>query len=173
MIFDQRSTHSHPLRSGVIGACLGAALLLATHGAQAQARSPYVGLGIGSTDYNTGIKVFGGAALTQQFGWEAQFLHFGSDHGPGVDASAWALGLSAVGYLPIQRNLSAFGKVGVHYVRGEVDIGGSHYSDSNLELGLGVGALFQFTPQHALRLEFENIGGSGSDVFSIGVQMKF
>jgi opacity protein-like surface antigen len=173
LIFDQRSKHLRPLLSSVAGACLSAAMLLTAHGAQAQVRSPYMGIGVGSTDYNTGIKLFGGAALTQQFGWEAQFLHFGNDRGPGFDASAWALGLSAVGYLPIQHNLSGFGKLGVHYVRGQTDILGNRFSDSSLELGLGIGALWQFTPQHAMRVEFENIGGNGGDVFSVGVQMKF
>lgn len=165
--------HSISLRARLPGALVAAALFVGMVGAQAQTYKPYVGIGVGSSDYDTGIKIYGGAAVTSQFGWEAQYLDFGHDRGPGFDARAWALGLSVMGYLPLQRDLSAFGKIGVHYVRGEVESFGSRFSDSSVELGVGIGAQWQFTPQHAARVEFESIGGSGSDVVSVGVQMKF
>lgn len=170
------------LRGLVFNALLGAILFASTTVAQAQFRArtatpppgPYVGISVGDTNYGTGIKVFGGASMTPQVGWEAQFVDFGHDRGRGFDSNAWALGASIMGYLPVQRKLTAFGKLGLHYARGEASAFGTRVHDSSLELGIGIGALLQFMPQYALRVEAENIGGgSGLDLISVGVQMKF
>ena len=133
----------------------------------ASAQGLYAGVGVTDTDLDTGLKLFVGAPISAPFGWEAQYTGFGSRTTFGVKTSAFALGASATATLPIQRNLSAFGKLGIHYVKVKNDFFGS---DTSTELGVGIGLLWQVAPQWGLRVEWEHID---SDVLSFGVQMKF
>lgn len=159
-------------------AVTAAALLAAGDGVLAQSGGVYAGIGIGNaSDFGTAVKVYVGGLLAPRFGWEGQYTNFGSiteptPFGP-QDTSAFALGASLVGYLPLQTNVSGFGKIGVHYVDAKASLPGVSSSDTSLELGVGVGVLWQVTPQWGLRAEFENIGGSGGSLFTVGAQIKF
>ena len=166
------------LRALRLAATLVAALA-ASHGALAQSGSDvYAGIGIGNaTDFGTAVKLYAGAPLGPRFGWEAQYTNFGSisEATPfgSAEASAFALGGSLVGFLPLQNTLSGFGKIGVHYVDAKASLPGVSNSDTSIELGIGVGLLWQVAPQWGLRAEFENIGGSGGNLFTVGAQLKF
>lgn len=133
----------------------------------------YVGGSIGDSDLNTTLKLFGGQGIAQYWGWEASFIDFGSRTSGNTTTDAWGLGASLVGVLPLSQQFSAFGKAGVYYVDSEVRRPGSTLSDSNVELGIGVGLRFAVNPQFSLRLELESIGGEGGDVVSFGVQVRF
>ena len=153
------------------------ALLLAAvaAGAQAQINAPYIGGALGDTDFGTGLRVYGGAAITNIFGWESHLTSFGSRTvRPGGNLScgnsAWALGGSGTARLPLTGGISAFGKAGGHYLKTRVSGPCSDTGDGSLQLGLGAGLLWQFSPKATLRLEFENIGGSGGDFIGVGVQ---
>jgi hypothetical protein len=155
-------------------ASLMTAGLLAAAPASAQSFAPsWAGASIGSTDYGTGLKVFVGGKLTPIFGWEGQLASHGSeDFGPGRKHSALSLGGSGMARFPLNSQFSAFGKAGLHYLRVKRS-GPGVSSDSDLELGLGAGMLFNISHTMALRLEYENIGGGDGDFFSIGLQFGF
>jgi hypothetical protein len=158
---------------GVRVALVTACSLLAAAGAHAQsAYGPsYAGASLGSTDFGTGLKVFVGGKITPIFGWEGQLTSFGSEeYRPGYKQSAWALGGSGTARFPLSPSISAFGKAGVHYIR--LRRTGSN-SDSSIELGVGAGLLWNFTPTAGLRLELEHIGGTDGDIASVGVQFNF
>lgn len=142
--------------------------------ASAQSFAPsWAGASIGSTDYGTGLKVYLGGKVTPIFGWEGQVVSHGSeDYAPGRKHSAVSLGGSAVARFPLNSQFTAFGKAGLHYLRVKRS-GPGVSSDSDLELGLGAGMLFNITHTTALRLEYENIGGGDGDFFSIGLQFSF
>lgn len=155
------------------------AALAASGGAAAQSNAgAYGGISVGdASDMGTAFKLYGGAPLGSAFGWEAQYTNFGSVNEVTpfgtAKASAFALGASLVGYLPLQNNLNGFAKLGVHYVKAKASLAGISASDTSTELGVGIGVLWQASPQWGLRAEYENIGGSGGNVLSIGAQMKF
>lgn len=142
--------------------------------ASAQSFVPsWAGASIGSTDYGTGLKVYLGGKVTPIFGWEGQVVSHGSeDFAPGRKHSAVSLGGSAIARFPLNSQFTAFGKAGLHYLRVKRS-GPGVSSDSDLELGLGAGMLFNITHTTALRLEYENIGGGDGDFFSIGLQVSF
>lgn len=162
---------------GLTAAVLAA--LTASGGAIAQSSAgAYGGISVGkASDIGTALKLYGGAPLGSAFGWEAQYTDFGSVNEVTpfgtAKASAFALGASLVGYLPLQSNLNGFAKLGAHYVKAKASLAGFSASDTSTEVGFGVGLLWQASPQWGVRAEYENIGGSGGDVISIGVQMKF
>ncbi len=141
--------------------------------AQAQLASPYVGGAMGDSDLGTGLRVFGGAAITNVFGWEAQLTSFGSKtRFNNCKASAWALGGGGTARAPLSPVISVYGKAGLHYVKSRVtSCGFGNASDSDIEVGVGAGLLWNFSPKAALRVEFESIGGQGGDFISVGVQI--
>jgi Outer membrane protein beta-barrel domain len=153
---------------------LAAVLLAGTIGfAQAQTAAPYVGASLGDTDLGTGLRAFGGAAITNVFGWEAQLTSFGSESRPfSCKVSAWALGGGGTAKAPLSPVISVYGKAGLHYVKYKVsNCFGASASDSDVEVGVGAGLLWNFSPKAALRVEFENIGGNGGDFISVGIQI--
>ena len=150
------------------------ALSTAAVGAQAQMAAPYIGGAIGDTDFGTGLRAFGGARITNIIGWEAHLTSYGSRTiRPGgnvsCSTSAWAAGVSATATMPLTSNFGVFGKAGGHYLKTRYT-GPCSDGDGSLELGLGAGVLWQFSPKAALRVEFENIGGSNGDFIAVGVQ---
>jgi opacity protein-like surface antigen len=144
--------------------------------AQAQPHVQTIGGSVGDTDFGTGLRLFIGGPVTPVFGWEAQVTSFGSDkYQQGFNTftrSAWALGASAIAHLPMTSTVSAFGKLGGHYLNSKVSGPGTSTSDNSFELGIGAGLQWQFLPTSAARLEFENIGGSGGNFVSLGLQFK-
>ena len=152
---------------GVVALMLTGALACA----QAQLASPYVGAAIGDTDLGTGVRAFGGASITNIFGWEAQLTSFGSHTlaNSSCKQSAWALGGGGTARAPLSPVISVYAKAGAHYLKSRFS-GCATASGSDIELGVGAGLLWQFSPKAALRVEFESIGGVGGDFISLGVQ---
>jgi hypothetical protein len=149
-----------------------AALLLAgtLACAQAQTASKYVGAAIGNTNHGTGIRVFGGAAITHVFGWEAELTSYGSQTAGGGGnggASAWSLGVAGTARVPLNPDFSVYGKAGPHFVSGA-----GAAATGSFELGIGVGLLWHFSPRTALRFEIESIGGAPGGFTSVGIQMR-
>lgn len=165
------------IQRAVFRAAALALALCATAGAQAQQvkfTGPYIGVAVGDTDLDTAIRVFGGGQLTNIFGIEGQIASYGSrTYQQGLFTykdSAWAAGVYGTASMPVVTNLSVFGKLGVNYFRMKSNGPGGSVQDGSAELGIGVGIKWQFVPQAALRADFENIGGSGGDIISVGVQ---
>lgn len=133
----------------------------------------YVGAAIGDSDLDTTLKLFGGQAINRNLGWEASYIDFGSVTNRAVTTEAWGIGAALVGVLPINAQLSGFGKAGVYYVKSEVRTPVRTTSDSGVEFGAGLGLRYALTSQASLRVEFETIGGEGGDVISVGAQLRF
>jgi opacity protein-like surface antigen len=171
------------IKQGLLAAAVAAAVFAApTVSAQSRAGAPtaaasdwgrYIGAGVGDSDLDTALRVFGGAAINQTFGWEVQYVDFGSSSNRSVTTEAWALGGSLIAQLPLIPSLSAFGKLGAYYVKDEVRSPFSRASDSNVELGIGLGVRYAITPVISVRAEFESIGGAGGDMISVGAQFRF
>jgi OOP family OmpA-OmpF porin len=136
----------------------------------------FIGASLGDSDYDTGFKLFAGQQFHRNFAWEVQYTDFGDRSerrfGTTVDASAWALGGSLVGLLPVSPEFSLFGKLGAHYVKVKYSAPGISSSDSDVDLGVGAGLSYRITPQLALRAEIEDIGDPG-DMISVGIQFRF
>jgi hypothetical protein len=173
LVSTTETTMLKPLLAATLLTVGSAAFLPSKAQAQGSDWGNYVGASIGDSDLDTALKLFGGQGLTQHWGWEASFIDFGSRTSGAVTTEAWGLGASLVGVLPLSPQFSAFGKAGVYYVDAEVSRPGSNVSDSDIELGIGVGLRFAINQQFSLRLEFESIGGEGGDVVSFGAQMRF
>lgn len=160
------------LRAAVVAACTTLAAGAAT--AQTVSGPSYAAASIASTDYGTGLKLMLGGKVTSVFGWEGQVTSFGSEeYRPGYKHSAWALGGSGTARFPLNPSLSAFGKLGLHYVMPRRSGPGVSDPDNSIELGLGAGLLWNFSHTAALRMELENIGGTDGDIASIGLQFSF
>lgn len=136
----------------------------------------FLGASIGDSDFDTGLKLFAGQQFHRNFAWEAQYTDFG-DRGerrfgiPGT-ASAWALGGSLVGLLPVSADFTLFGKLGAHYTKVRFSAPGFGSSDSNVDLGIGAGFGYRLAPQWTLRVEVEDIGDPG-EMISVGLQLRF
>jgi opacity protein-like surface antigen len=170
----------HSLTALAMAAAAGLTTLPAVAQSRASPASPptsdwgrYIGAGVGDSDLDTALRVFGGAAINQTFGWEVQYYDFGASSNRGVTTEAWALGGSVLAQVPLIPNLSAFGKLGAYYVKDEVTAPFSRASDSNVELAVGLGVRYALTPTISVRAEFESIGGAGGDVLSVAAQFRF
>lgn len=136
----------------------------------------FLGASIGDSDFDTGFKLFGGQQFHRHFAWEVQYTDFGDrgapPFGPTAKTSAWALGGSLVGLLPVSADFSLFGKLGAHYTKVKISGPGVGRSNSDVELGIGAGLSYRLTPQLTLRAEVEDIGDPG-EMISVGLQFRF
>lgn len=171
-----------------------AALLLGITGpALAQG---YIGAGVGQTavdicddltalgvpqcdDKDTGVKIFGGYNINQNFGVEAAWMDLGevSASGGGTTATAELDGfsLAGVGMFPINQDLRVFGKVGLFMwdVTGGGAAAGISEDGTDLMFGAGVG--WNFMRNLGVRAEWErfDVDGDNVDFLSVGVQFNF
>jgi hypothetical protein len=144
-----------------------------------------IGGAVGSTDYGTGFKANVGSGGTgMQLGpvpglwrWEAQLQSFGSEtfvqFGNSFKRSAWSLGGSLMPQLPLLPGVNAYAKLGLHYLSSHASGPGLSTTASGIKPGFGAGLRWQAHPRIGVRLEYENIGSSGGDVVSLGVEMPF
>lgn len=139
-----------------------------------------LGVAVGSSDYGTALKAqlgqgFKFSSLPGTWRWEAQLTRFGSDtyqqFGNSYERNAWAAGVSALPLFPLTTSLSAYGKLGVHHLSAEASGPGLSSRRSDLKLGYGAGLRWQALPKLGLRLELENIGGSGGDLVTVGAEI--
>lgn len=151
--------------------------LCAAAGVQAQQvnfTKPYIGIAVGPTDLDNAVRVFGGGQFTNIFGIEGQIASYGSKtYTQGFYTykdSAWTTGVYGTATMPVVSTLSVFAKAGVHYFNFKSEGADRTKENGSLELGLGVGIKWQTIPEMAVRFDYENIGGSGGDIISVGVQ---
>ncbi|MGB8856242.1 MAG: porin family protein [Burkholderiales bacterium] len=152
-------------------------LSLAAMSAPAVAAGPYYGgLSLGSSELqdcnnnctDTGVKISGGYQVNPNLAVEIAYADLGKF---GNNLRASALGLYAVGKLPVANHFSLLGRVGIN----NAQLKGGGNSDSNLELGYGIGASYALTPTVDLRGEWERYKFDALDasLFSVGLAMKF
>ncbi|WP_167759742.1 porin family protein [Massilia horti] len=175
--------------------------------AQAQSTTAgrgYVGIGVatadhsypsivqGATDikgdgYKASAKIFGGYDFNQNYGVEAGYTDFrrsdvsysqggiahkGSDKGYGMYVAGKAM-------LPINEQLSAYGKLGVAYSERELnETSGLKTSRHDTGAYAGLGLQYNLTKEVALTGEYERYGktksfGAKADVWTVGAKYSF
>jgi hypothetical protein len=140
-----------------------------------------LGAAAGSADYGTALKLqLNGAGPALRWAplpwrWEAQLTSFGrerySQFGNSYQRSAWALGAAVLPQFGITSTVTAYGKLGLHHLHSEASGPGLDTASNKLRLGFGVGLRWQALPRLGLRVEAENIGGSGGDLLTIGAEV--
>jgi OOP family OmpA-OmpF porin len=154
------------------------------------AQAGYIGGGVGTTtvdidsggadnidDQDNYIKIFGGTDVNKYFSVEFGYTDFGefSAHYPFLDETDTATGdafsISGVIKLPLNDQLSLFGRLGLHFWNAEYEadayffgpIHGSGDGSGNDTL-TGLGVTYQINDRFSLRGEFEKYANVGEDV---------
>ncbi len=184
----------------IVGAVL-ATVLAVPFAAQAQYQNQqsalntsYLGLNVGSTDQklrvdgfgsrtdsNTGVKLYGGYGFNENFGLEAGFVDFGKGRLNSASSKPQALYLAATGTLPVNDQFSLFAKAGLAASRTKLQAPGYSRSENRATPVIGVGAAFNFSPNVAMVVEYEDFGKVAkkdgfnikANMASVGVRYKF
>jgi OmpA-OmpF porin, OOP family len=137
-----------------------------------------------TTSEDTGQKAFLGWRFHRYFAAELFYVDYGEAKstattagGPAIASSkVKSAGLAALGIVPLGERLSAFGRLGMAEVKARTQIEGALAAvedDDETELVIGIGGLFNFTREWAVRLEYERLNDTKIDLISIGVQYRF
>lgn len=174
--------------------------LLASQGAAAQERGPYLGGSLGQStfkewcdtsgappgfvllaceDTDTAWKVFGGYRFNRYVAVEGTYINWGKVTGtvapPTRDVSAeqTSMGVAAVGTLELAPQFAVFGKAGFVLTEQETKVAGTSTDRHETEFHYGLGARFSFTPNWAARAEWERTEKLEVEMFSIGAEYRF
>lgn len=175
---------------------IGSMLAAASASASAQGSGIYIGAGAGMTsvdvcddlvglgltscdDEDTGIKVYAGKTFTPNFGAEIGWVDLGeiTATGPGGTATVGVDGfqVAALGLLPVNPQISFFGKVGLYLWDLSASGPGGSLSDDGSDFMFGLGLNWNLARQLDLRVEWEqfDIGGDDVSLISAGVAFRF
>jgi OOP family OmpA-OmpF porin len=168
------------LRTDWIAAMLGAAAMLISFGAAAQARDVgfYAGASIGSADLgpddDTAVKVFGGYQINRTFAAEFGYTDLGDVAVVGQTAKANAWELVGLAKFPVGNRVSLYGLLGLAKVESESSVLGVRSSDDSTDLTIGFGGQYDFSPQLGVRGQWQRYDVNPEiDVISIGFVYKF
>jgi OOP family OmpA-OmpF porin len=148
--------------------------------------------GVSCSDPSVNFKLLAGYQFSPNFAVEGAYLDFGTIKASVEDfkmkARLHSFTLAGLGIIPLSNEAQLFGKIGMHYSRGKVDIdfpygyGSSSSSGHKTGLLLGAGLKYDFTKDLAGRVEYERLN-FGSDtlstdrnsigMFSVGLLYKF
>jgi opacity protein-like surface antigen len=163
-------------------AVVSAAFVVSAGTAQAQQPASahewgsYLAAGVGEPEFGElGLKIFGGQQFHPNLAGEVGFMHFIDDSTPtpfrDVKTEFWGLSAAAVGILPLQPGLSAFGKLGVIYGRARIRTPTGTRRDSEFNPLIGIGVQYQLTPRVGVRVEFEEF--DQGNLLSAGAAFRF
>ena len=169
----------------------------------AHAQTPYAGIAVASSDHNfkiggatnvdgdgykPSLKVFGGVDLNPTWGLEAGYTdlrkagvtyNYGSGAGA-ASADGKRAYLAAKGTMPLNEQVSLYGKLGAGYQKTELHASsfGLSRSDSDTGVYAGVGAQYNLNQKVALTLEYERYGkkkdfGAKPDAITVGARYNF
>lgn len=162
-----------------------AALLSAFTAAPAlAAETYYVGVNAGQNQIDvsginssTAFSVFGGYTFSDYVAGEIFYTNFGSadTNLPGASVSGNAMGVAAVGTLPLNNDFSLFAKLG--YASTKVEPSGFS-SETKSDLTYGIGGQYNPTKEIGVRLAYDifRVGETdtrNSALTSLGVLFKF
>jgi OOP family OmpA-OmpF porin len=158
-----------------------AALLSALVAAPAIAADAYVGVNVGKNqmDYSgvnssTAIGVLGGYSFNQNVAAEVAYTNLGSaDTKYASTITGRVFSVAAVGSLPLNKDFSLLGKLGV----ASSTVEESGYSESKTDLTYGIGAQYNVSKTVGIRLGYDSfkVGSSNtkdSALISIGAVFK-
>ena len=159
--------------------------LLAAFAAPAMAANDfYVGADVGSsrlTDDNLKIKgtsynLFAGYNFNETFALEGGYHSLVNKdvkfENVTVKTKVYALQLSVIGNLPLSKEFSLFGRLGLNSVKSNAKAGNVSASDSETKALIGLGARYAISPQFGLRAEYQK-QASNFSTFSAGVDFRF
>lgn len=151
-----------------------AVAISAAFSAMPAAAQGYVGIGAGNanTDANhTSYKAFAGMQANQNIGAEIAYNDFGNYRG--AWAESWSI--AGVGTLPLNETWDVIGKLGVTSNHSNF-AGSTRHSD----ILVGLGVAYNFAPNMAVRLEYEDFGklpaainGVSSKANNLGLNLKY
>ena len=131
-------------------------------------------------DEDTGFKIFGGYDFNENIGIEGGYTDYGeltaSDGITTVTAELTAFAISGKGAIPLNDNISVFGKLGVAFWDAEASASGFGSADADdTDLTYGIGAEFDVNETFGVRGEWERLDADGEDVdlLSISAILKF
>lgn len=158
-----------------------AALLSALVAAPAIAADTYVGVNVGKNqmDYSginssTAIGVLGGYSFNQNVAAEVAYTNLGSADYYGTSITGHVFSVAAVGSLPLNKDFSLLGKLGVASSTWEQS---GYSSESKTDLTYGIGAQYNVSKTVGIRLGYDSfkVGSSytkDSALISIGAVFK-
>ncbi len=180
-----------------------AAAFLAMAGA-AQAQQSYVKAGAGQGQYTadgqgeteTALSLAFGQSLSENWGYEVGYIHFGNlsnssgtaTSGARSSLSTQSLYAAAVGTLPLGESFSLFAKLGLSVNYSELKVSGFDSgppaatvrykkSDTSFEPMAGIGAAFNISKQVAVTAEYQYFGkvtgGLKVDAWTLGLKYGF
>ena len=168
------------LRNKWVAAMLGAAAMLISAGALAQARELgfYAGASIGSADLgpddDTALKVFGGYQINRTLAVEFGYTDLGDVAVIGATAKANAWELVGLAQFPVGNRVSLYGLLGLAKVDSERSVLGVRTSEDSAQLTIGFGGQYDFSPQLGVRGQWQRYDTDQEiDVFSVGFVYKF
>ncbi len=169
----------------------------------AHAEGGYVGAGVSTSDHNFKLggasnvdgdgwkaagKIFGGYEFTPVWGVEAGYTDLRSADGtynigttPGsINTDGSRTYLAAKATMPVNDQVSVYGKLGVGYSKLDVSttVPGASWNDNKTEAYGGIGAQYNLNKQVALTLEYERYGkskdiGAKADAITVGARYSF
>lgn len=147
----------------------------------AQASDDYAGVSIGRVEHkvkvdrvgelkdnDTGYKFYFGHKITDTFALEVGYAGLGkgeiSGGGRSVSAEPRSINAAVVATFPINPKFALFGKVGFSQNRTRVSASGvGSFKENDTNTLLGVGGTFQFSPNMAVVVEFEDFSKTIGD----------
>jgi len=157
-----------------------AAILSAFVAAPAFAADMYVGVNVGKNQMDfsgvnssTAIGVLGGYSFNQNVAAEVAYTNLGDADDNGFTLSGHVFSVAAVGSLPLNKDFSLLGKLGVASSTVE-ELG---YSESKTDLTYGIGAQYNVSKTVGVRLGYDSfkVGSTNtkdSALISIGAVFK-
>ena len=154
----------------------------------AQAEGLYVGGSIGASRYSndfggvftdrsgTGLKLYGGYAISPNFSVEAGVARLGSVTGAAGEVKGGGLFVDAVGVLPLANNFSLLGRVGVFGGMLDSTLVGD---DRGTSVKIGAGVQYAIDKNISVRGEWERYRFDAlgvkpkADLYSVGVNYRF
>ncbi len=177
-----------------------AASLAAIGSAQAQtsvadvspASRAYIGAAVSgvknqsSDDWQAGGKLFGGYNIDQNWALEAGHSRFGNEDINAFSGSGFTTAevkssrtyIAAKYTMPVNAELSAYGKLGASYNETKFSLMGDSYTDRDTGAYAALGVQYALAPNVSLFGEYERYGrkkeaGAKADVVSVGLQYGF
>ena len=163
---------------------------------------PYIGIGIGSADYDldfsllgggrvedsgTGTKLYGGYSFNKYFAAEAAYYNFAEasigavETSPGsgtfvsASASMKGFGAYAVGVYPVSKKFNLMAKLGMLSWDADLSVNNNAGSNSGSDPAYAVAASYAFTKELLVTAEWEsfNTDNPEVDMLSLGFRFNF
>jgi OOP family OmpA-OmpF porin len=169
-----------------------AAAMTAAQAQTTTAPRAYIGVGVATVnqvsgdDYKANAKVFGGYEFNQNWAVEGGYTDFRKADinvatGGGIakgDVDGYGLYVAGKYTMPINEQVSAYGKLGVSNNKRAVNVAGTSYTKYDTGAYAGVGLQYSLNQNVALTAEYERYGkdknvGAKADVWTVGAKYSF